>query len=57
VETGTWHVTDDGQLCSSFSNVNAGVQECYMIYRNGTTYVYERPDGHPVGSFVVQPGA
>ncbi|MBV8652997.1 MAG: DUF995 domain-containing protein [Alphaproteobacteria bacterium] len=57
VETGTWHVTDDGQLCSSFSNVNAGAIECYTIYRNGTNYVYERPDGHPVGSFVVQPGA
>ncbi len=57
VATGTWHVTDDGQLCSSFSNVNAGVLQCYTIYRNGANYVYERPDGHPVGSFVVQPGA
>jgi len=57
VETGTWHVTDDGQLCSSFSNVNAGAVECYTIYRNGANYVYERPDGNPVGSFVVQPGA
>jgi hypothetical protein len=57
VANGTWHVTDDGQLCSSFSNVNAGATECYTIYRNGTNYVYERPDGHPVGSFVVQPGA
>jgi hypothetical protein len=57
VATGTWHVTDDGQLCSSFVNVNAGALECYTVYRNGTNYVYERPDGHPVGSFVVQPGA
>ena len=57
VAVGTWHVTDDGQLCSGFSNINAGLQQCYTIYRNGSSYVYERPDGHPVGSFVVQPGA
>jgi hypothetical protein len=57
VATGTWSVTDGGQLCSSFSNVNAGAVECYTIYRDGANYVYERPDGNPVGSFVVQPGA
>jgi hypothetical protein len=57
VAIGTWRVTDDGQLCSGFSNINAGLQECYTVYRNGASYVYERPDGRPVGSFVVQPGA
>ena len=57
VETGTWRVTDDGQLCSALSNVNAGIEQCYTIYRSGTGYVYERPDGHPVGGFAIQPGA
>lgn len=54
---GSWHVTADGQLCSSLSNVNSGIEQCYTLYRGGSGYVYERPDGHPVGSFTVTPGA
>jgi hypothetical protein len=58
VANGNWRVTGDGQLCSSLVNVNFGTEQCYTLYRNGVNgYVYERPDGHPVGNFVVSPGA
>ena len=53
---GTWRVSRDGQLCSSLANVNSGLEQCYTLYRSGNGYVYERPDGHPVGNFVVSPG-
>src|SRR5205807_4301286 len=54
---GNWRVSGDGQLCSSLNNLNAGTEQCYYLYRNGASYIYERPDGHPVGEFTVSPGA
>jgi hypothetical protein len=56
---GDWRVTTDGQLCSRFANINSGAESCYTIYRtaNTATYTYERPDGHPVGSFTVSLGS
>jgi len=55
--TGAWRVTPDGQLCTRFSTINAGAEDCYTVYRNASgTYTYDSPDGHPVGSFAVSPG-
>jgi len=57
VAAGSWRVANDGQLCSRLVNVNSGIENCYTLYRSGNGYVYERPDGHPIGNFVVSPGA
>ena len=57
VGTGSWRVASDGQLCSRLANLNSGIENCYTLYRSGNGYVYERPDGHPVGNFVISPGA
>jgi hypothetical protein len=57
VAVGDWRVTPDDQLCSRFVNVNSGAEQCYTLYRSADGYVYERPDGHPIGNFVVSPGA
>jgi hypothetical protein len=57
VANGNWRVTTDGELCSRLANVNFGTEQCYTLYRSGSGYVYERPDGHPVGNFVISPGA
>ncbi len=53
---GSWHVTQDGMLCSRFPSVNAGAESCYALYRNPDGYSYQRADGHPVGTFKVVPG-
>ncbi len=55
---GGWRVLSD-QLCTHFDNIANGVEHCYAIYRNGPNgdFVYERPDGHPIGNFTVSPGA
>jgi hypothetical protein len=55
--TGSWRVASDS-LCSAFPHINNGVEECYTLYRtaDGTNFVYERPDGHAIGSFTVSPG-
>ena len=53
---GSWRIASDGRLCSTLTRINAGVEECYSIYRNGADFRYDRPDGNPVGTFAVQPG-
>jgi hypothetical protein len=55
---GGWRVLSD-QLCTHFDNIASGTEHCYTIYRNGPNgdFVYERPDGHPIGNFTVSPGA
>lgn len=56
-DTGKWRVADEGQLCSTLDKINAGVEHCYTLYRNGGSgFVFERPEGNPVGSFSVKPG-
>ena len=56
--SGGWRVLAD-QLCTHFDNIANGVEHCYTVYRNGANgdFVYERPDGHPIGNFTVSPGA
>lgn len=56
-DSGSWRVTTDGQLCSRLAATNSGIEQCYTLYRTSDGYVYERPDGYPVGRFVVTPGA
>jgi hypothetical protein len=56
VDGGSWRVTTDGRLCSTLTRINVGVEECYSVYRNGTNFRYDRPDGNQVGSFAVLPG-
>jgi hypothetical protein len=55
-DSGTWQATADGRLCSRLAHVNSGVGECYTLYRSGAQYVYDNPDGRPVGSFTISPG-
>jgi hypothetical protein len=53
---GSWRVTSDGRLCSTLTRINVGVEECYSIYRSGSNFRYDRPDGNQIGTFAVQPG-
>jgi len=55
-DTGTWSVNSDGQLCTSLTQINAGAQSCYAVYRNGNSLTFERTDGQPVGTFTFVPG-
>jgi hypothetical protein len=55
-DAGKWRVADDGQLCSTLEKINAGVEQCYTLYRNGNAVLFERPAGNPVGSFTLKPG-
>ncbi|HZS84339.1 MAG TPA: hypothetical protein VFA50_15800 [Stellaceae bacterium] len=57
---GTWRVSPNGELCTRFGTIANGAEQCYTLYHNANVtngYVYERPDGQPVGQFVVTPGA
>ena len=55
-DTGTWHVLPDGRFCSSLAQVSDGNNECYYMYRNGSTLTFERPDGVTVGNLTVVAG-
>jgi hypothetical protein len=55
-DTGTWQVLPDGRFCSSLSQVGNGSQQCYYMYRKGSTIAFQRPDGVTVGNVNVVAG-
>ncbi len=56
VDTGRWRVLGDGRLCSRMASIGAGTEECYFLYRDGTTIDFDRPDGNRIGTFTVEAG-
>jgi hypothetical protein len=55
-DVGTWRVLPDGRFCSSLVRVSGDNQQCYIMYRNGQTITFQRPDGVTVGNVTVVPG-
>ncbi len=55
-DTGTWRVLPDGRFCSTLVRVSSDNQQCYIMYRNGQTITFQRPDGVTVGDVTVVPG-
>jgi hypothetical protein len=55
-DSGSWRVLPDGRICSTLTRINAGAEQCYSLYRNGTNVDYHRPDGNRVGTFTVEAG-
>jgi hypothetical protein len=55
-DSGTWRATPDGRLCSSLVRIDGGAEQCYSLYRVGSSYRFDRPDGNQVGSFQVVAG-
>jgi hypothetical protein len=55
-DRGAWRVSADGSLCSRLSRTNSGVEQCYVLYRDGNNIRFDRPDGARVGTFTVEPG-
>jgi hypothetical protein len=55
-DSGSWRVMPDGRICSTLTRINAGAEQCYSLYRNGTNVDYHRPDGNRVGTFTVEAG-
>lgn len=55
-DVGTWRVMPDGRFCSSLARISSDNQECYIMYRNGETIRFQRPDGTDVGRVSVVPG-
>jgi hypothetical protein len=55
-DTGTWRVLPDGRFCSSLARVSSDNQQCYIMYRNGQTITFQRPDGVTIGNVTVLPG-
>jgi hypothetical protein len=53
---GSWRVVSDGQLCSTLTRINVGIEQCYALYREGTNIRFDRPDGNKIGTFTVEPG-
>ena len=56
VDGGSWRVTSDGMLCTSLARINAGVETCNVLYRDGTNFRLGRTDGTTAGGFTVLPG-
>jgi hypothetical protein len=54
-DDGSWRVTGDNRLCSTLTKINAGVEECYTLYREGNNVAFER-NGTRVGTFTVLSG-
>jgi hypothetical protein len=54
VETGTWRVMPDGEICSV--RTSAPTEQCYRLWREGNLIRFDRPDGTPIGSVTVLPG-
>jgi hypothetical protein len=55
-DSGAWRVLPDGSLCSQLNKANSGVEQCYVLYREGNNIRFDRPDGGKVGAFTVEPG-
>jgi hypothetical protein len=55
-DRGAWRVSTDGRLCATLNKVDAGVENCYTLSRNGTNVDLGGSDGNRVGSLTVLPG-
>jgi hypothetical protein len=55
-DTGTWRVLGSGELCSRLVRINNGAEQCYWLYRNGDSVLFENVAGAQQGSFRVLPG-
>jgi hypothetical protein len=55
-DTGTWRVLPDGRFCSTLTRLSGNAEECYILYRSGTTLTFQRPDGITVGNVTVVAG-
>jgi hypothetical protein len=55
-DIGSWRVLPDGRLCTALVRLSGNVEQCYLMYRNGNTVTFQRPDGVTVGSVTVVPG-
>lgn len=55
-DSGTWRATSDGRLCSSLARIDRGAEQCYSLYRAGSGYRFDRPDGNQIGAFQVVAG-
>lgn len=55
VDSGSWRVTNDNRLCSTLTKINAGVEECYSLYREGNNVAFEH-NGTRAGTFTVLSG-
>ncbi|HUK57793.1 MAG TPA: hypothetical protein VLV50_01080 [Stellaceae bacterium] len=53
-DQGTWHVSSEGQLCTTLPHVNQA-EHCYTIAMEGRVILYEA-NGVPEGSFRVVTG-
>jgi hypothetical protein len=53
---GSWRVSPEGLLCTTLTRIDAGVENCYTVDRDGSNFRIGRPDGAPVAGFTVFPG-
>jgi hypothetical protein len=58
MDAGTWRVGPDGRFCTAMTKTNAGMEECYYLYRTNTATAvrFDRLDGTTAGTFSVLPG-
>ena len=55
-DTGSWHINDKGESCTSFEKIRKGKERCSAIFKVGDSeYKAVRPDGS-TNQFKVVPG-
>jgi hypothetical protein len=55
-DVGSWRVLPDGSFCTRLTQINAGAEQCYTLYRNGSGISFQYLNGAPAGSFTVLAG-
>lgn len=54
-DEGNWHITEDGQMCSTWEKIRGGEEQCLKYFPLGNDrYRYTRPDGSEADFKVVK---
>jgi hypothetical protein len=55
-DSGKWHVTDDGKLCTSWRGLLGHHESCRTVQKKGSEYLIIQPEGEIAATVTVVPG-